>query len=327
MFLNVITIASFFALALITFLVFQAFARRRAAEEKSRGRSQAPSPLASAMAGIVPQPAGEIETIRKELMQAGRYQATALTDYLATRNTALVLILLAGGTAAVLAEPGSGLPQLVLIVTAGLAVVAYGVPRFLLSRQAKRRVTQIERGLPDALDLIRMCLTGGLPLRDAMERVSGELRLSHPHLATEFDIIRRHADANSMGKALRNFAERIDTPDVRALSALVTQTERMGTHVAAAVAEFADGIRRNYRQRAEEQAGKTSIALLFPVIFCLMPPILVLMAGPPVLRLRNFIIEENAPGGVLNPDLSVLDQPIDSTPADQPPQPSGPIER
>jgi tight adherence protein C len=320
MFINVITIASFFAIGMITFLTLRGFARRGGAVgNDAAGRSPAPGPLASAMAGIVPQPAGEIEAIRKELLQAGRYQATALIDYLAIRNSLVVLILIVGGAAAVLAEPGSGLPPLVLAVTAILAVVAYALPRFILLRQAKRRVTQIERSLPDALDLIRMCLTGGLPLRDAMARVSGELRLSHPHLATEFDIIRRQADANSMGKALRNFADRIDTPDVRALSALVSQTERMGTHVASAVAEFADGIRRNYRQRAEERASKTSIALLFPVIFCLMPPILILMAGPPVLRLRNFIIEENAPGGVLNPDISILDAPIDSTPADQSP--------
>ena len=80
----------------------------------------------------------------------------------------------------------------------------------------------------------------------------------------------------------------------------MTQTDRMGTHVAAAVADYADGVRRAARQRAEERANKTSIRLLFPVILCLAPPIYVLLCGPPVLKLRNFLIEGHKPGGVLD---------------------------
>jgi tight adherence protein C len=103
-----------------------------------------------------------------------------------------------------------------------------------------------------------------------------------------------------MTKALKEFARRMNAPDVNALASLVSQSERTGTHVASAVTEFADSIRRQFRQRAEERASKTTIRMLFPVIFCLAPPVFILLLGPPVLQLRNFVRQANAPGGVLN---------------------------
>jgi tight adherence protein C len=90
------------------------------------------------------------------------------------------------------------------------------------------------------------------------------------------------------------------TPDVNALASLVTQTERTGTHVATAVTEFADSVRRQFRQRAEERASKTTIHMLFPVIFCLAPPVFILLLGPPVLQLKNFVDRAHTPGGLLN---------------------------
>lgn len=103
-----------------------------------------------------------------------------------------------------------------------------------------------------------------------------------------------------MSKALKEFARRMNATDVNALASLVSQTERTGTHVATAVTEFADSVRRQFRQRAEERASKTTIRMLFPVIFCLAPPVFILLLGPPILQLRNFVRDANAPGGVLN---------------------------
>ena len=146
-----------------------------------------------------------------------------------------------------------------------------------------------------------MGLAGGLPLRSALERVSEEIVLFHPDIAVEFEIIRRHADADTMAGALRQFAARIDSPDVNALAALVAQSDRLGTHAGVAVTEYADSVRLASRQRAQERASKTSIRLLFPVVLCLAPPIYILLMGPPILQLRNFIIEGHRPGGILEP--------------------------
>ena len=155
-------------------------------------------------------------------------------------------------------------------------------------------------------DIIMMCLTGGLPLRDALQRVSQEIKFTNRDIAIEFEIIRRHADADTMANALRQFASRIDTPDINALATLVSQTQRMGSHIATAVCDYADSVRRARRQRAEEEANKTSIRMLFPVLLCLAPPIYILLMGPPLLQLRNFVTKEHQPGGALEPDIPGL---------------------
>jgi tight adherence protein C len=223
-----------------------------------------------------------------------------MVEFLATRNLLLIAAIVVGGSLAVAVDPGSTLPKTILIVTGVVAAVIYAVPRWLLHAQAQGRLGRIQRGLPDALDIIRMCLTGGLPLRDSLQRVSQEVDFFHPDVAVELEIVRRHAEADTMAKALKEFARRMNAPDVNALASLVSQTEKTGTHVATAVTEFADGIRRQFRQRAEERASKTTIRMLFPVIFCLAPPVFILLLGPPVLQLRNFVKQAHAPGGVLN---------------------------
>jgi tight adherence protein C len=201
---------------------------------------------------------------------------------------------------ATLAPPGSNIGP--TLIGAGLitAMLGYGLPRLLLGSQAKARVDRIQKGLPDALDIVHMCLSGGLSLRDSFARVSQEIEFFHPEIAIEFEVIRRQSEADTMSKALRNFADRIDTPDVTALASLVTQADKLGTHVAEAVTEFAVGVRRSFQQNAEERANKTTIKLLFPVVLCLAPPIYILLMGPPLLQMRDFITEGNQPGGILD---------------------------
>jgi tight adherence protein C len=148
--------------------------------------------------------------------------------------------------------------------------------------------------------MITMCMTGGLPLQHSLARVGTELEATHPDLACELRITGRQMDVGSLGQALRQFADRIDTPDVQSLAAMVNQTERQGTSVAAAFHEFADGVRRARRQRAEEHASKTTVKMLLPIVFCLAPPIYMLLLTPAVIELRAFVLQENRPGGVLS---------------------------
>jgi tight adherence protein C len=212
----------------------------------------------------------------------------------------VIAVIVVGGSAAVAANPGTDLPQSLLIVTGLTAVAAYVAPRLVLHVQAMKRLDSIQRGLPDALDIIRMCLTGGLPLRDCLVRVSREVEFFHPDVAIELEVVRRHAEIDTMAKALREFSHRMNAPDVNALASLVTQSERTGTNVAVAVTEFADSIRQQFRQRAEERANKTSIRMLFPVILCLAPPIFILLLGPPALQLRTFLNAARNPGGIMD---------------------------
>jgi tight adherence protein C len=263
---------------------------------------------------VIPQPAREIESLEQDLKRAGFYGKSAAVEFRATRNFIVLGLLISGLGMAVAARPGSALPRPLLIATGLCAVAAYALPRFLLHLQAKRRLDGIQRGLPDALDIIRMCLTGGLPLRDCLDRVAQEVEFFHPDVAVELEVVRRHADIDSMGKALREFSRRMNAPDVNALASLVSQTERTGTNVAVAVTEFADGIRRQFRQRAEERAGRTTIRMLFPVILCLAPPVFILLLGPPALQLKTFLQDARNPGGVL--DTANYGETMTSTPSE-----------
>ncbi len=253
------------------------------------------------LAGSIPVSQVELDALSQDLKRAGYYGTDAAVEFLAARNFIVVGTLILGATAAVVADPATQLPYTIGIASLVAATFCYVLPRWLLHIQANRRLQRIQTGLPDALDIIRMCLTGGLPLRDSLARVARDIEFFHRDIAVELEVVRRHAEAVTMQRALKEFARRMNAPDVNALSTLVSQTELIGTHVATAVTEFADTMRRQYRQRAEERANKTSIKLLFPVILCLAPPVFILMVGPPVLQLRNFIRDAHGTGGVLNP--------------------------
>ncbi|MDA0590959.1 MAG: type II secretion system F family protein [Planctomycetota bacterium] len=262
-------------------------------------RANRPGWFRRSLAEVLPQPKDEVERVGQDLKRAGFYGANAVIEFRSTRNLLVLAIVVMGVGSAVAARPGTDLPRNLLIVSLCAAAVAYVGPRFVIHLQAMKRLNSIQRGLPDALDIIHMCLTGGLPLRDSLARVSKEVEFFHPDVAVELEVVRRHAEMDSMAKALREFSRRMNAPDVNALATLVTQSERTGTNVAVAVTEFADGIRRQFRQRAEERAGKTSIRMLFPVILCLSPPVMILLLGPPVLQLRDFLQNSRKPGGVL----------------------------
>lgn len=301
---NILTVIAYFATTLVVYLFGMTIvrSRRRVCNvldlEKKIGLGR-PGWWRVNLAGAIPVPETEYDSLTQDLKRAGFYGNNAIIEFLYTRNFLVLGMLFGGGLLAVLAAPGTPLPRTILIVTVVVTGLAYVIPRALLKGQANRRLNRILKGLPDALDIIRMCLSGGLSLRDSLQRVSREIEVFHPDISVELEVVRRHADADSMAKALKEFAKRMNTPDVSALANLVTQSERTGTHVAVAVTDFADGIRRQFRQRAEERANKTSVKLLFPVILCLAPPVFVLLLGPPVLQLRSFFRDAHKPGGVL----------------------------
>ncbi|MBD3672508.1 MAG: type II secretion system F family protein [Planctomycetaceae bacterium] len=309
MFLNLVAVGTFLIISLTVFLISEAIrnSKRRARSisdlnlsDDHPKRPLAPSAFQRAMAGALPQSAKEIAKIEKDLKRAGYYRPWALIDYLSTRNTLVTMILVGFGILAVLAPPSNGMGPVLIGIGLLTALLGYSLPRLLLSHQALKRITKIHKGLPDALDIVHMCLSSGLSLRDSLQRVASEIEVFNPEIAVEFELVRRHSEADSMAKALSNFADRLDTPDVNALASLVTQSDKLGIHVAEAVTEFAVGVRRTFQQRADERANKTTIKLLFPVVLCLAPPIYILLMGPPLLKMRDFIQEANQRGGVLD---------------------------
>lgn len=256
------------------------------------------------LASIVPQLPAEVEGIKRDLSRAGFYSPSALNEYLGTRNLLLLFVAVSAFGLSWQSQSRPELQRSVILTGWVLGILVFALPRMILRLQANARVARIQKSLPDALDVVTMCLTGGLPLQEALGRVTEEMQYAHPEVATELEIVRKQADANTLSHAMRQFANRIDLPDVRSMAALVSQTERLGTNVATAVREFADSLRRGARFRAEERANKASIKLLFPVILCLAPPVYILLCGPSILQLRQFVMEGNNPGGVLSGGLS-----------------------
>ena len=144
----------------------------------------------------------------------------------------------------------------------------------------------------------------------SLERVGEELAVAHPDLSCELKIIHAQTEAGSLEQALGQFAQRLELPDVIALASLVKNAARLGGNTASAFREYADTVRQSRRQRAEERGNKKQIKLLFPVVLCLAPPVYIMLLGPAVVELRNFLIRENQPGGVLSPSVNIEGAPI-----------------
>ena len=315
---QLIPLLTFVGLALVLFLLGRSFIRVGRARHRD-ALDHAPlvfGVFTTGLAYLLPNSGKRLVTIRRELKQAGYYHPLALEQFLAVRNSLVFgWLILCVTTLLTLFEPGQNPTTLHIGLSIAVLVGCFAVPRLYLQAMAAARVQRIQRGLPDALDMITMCVSGGMTLQSALERVSKEIHTSHVDLVLELEILRRQAEAYSLEHALRQMADRIDIAEVKSLTAIVSHTERLGTNVAVAITEFADSIRRSYRQRAEERGNKNSVKMLLPVALCLAPPIYILLLAPAALEIRDFVVRENRPGGVLN-------QPTDvprATPAPTPP--------
>ncbi len=297
----------FLAVAAFVFAVSWLFVRSGKADRNQvfsggRRRPLIFGSLTGALAGVIPCTATSREEMTKDLRRAGFYQRFAFEEFAALRNSLIVgWVFLIGSIAVVASGPGSDDPTpAILIVGAVGSILFFSLPRMILRSKASARLQEIQFGLPDAIDMITMCMSGGLALEHAVTRVSDELVQTHPALACELRIIGRQTAAGSLDGAMRQFADRIDIPDAQSLAAMACQTAQQGNNVANAFEDFSDGVRRGRRQRAEERGNKASIKLLFPLVFCLAPPVYMLLLVPAAMELKSFVLRENGPGGVLS---------------------------
>ena len=170
-------------------------------------------------------------------------------------------------------------------------VLGFFAPDLVLSYLSSRRQEKIRLALPDALDLLVICMEAGLGIDQAMARVGDEIALSAPALAEEFQIINREQRAGKPRlDAWRSMAERVDLDFVRQFVAMLVQTERFGTPIANALGVYADTMRTRRTQAAEEAAAKTGVKLLFPLLF-IFPSIFVVTLGPAILGLGKMFQE------------------------------------
>jgi tight adherence protein C len=183
---------------------------------------------------------------------------------------------------------GSNLIAAVLVGAVG----GFFLPDMMLSYLVSRRQTNIRLALPDALDLLVICMEAGLGIDQALARVGEEMAVTAPSLAEEFQIISREQRAGKPRlDAWRSMAERLDIDFVRQFVAMLVQTERFGTPVAQALGVFADTLRSRRLQAAEEEAAKTGVKLLFPLVFGIFPSVFVVTALPAIIHLQRVFQE------------------------------------
>ncbi len=259
-------------------------------------------------------PVGEVGMVklRRTMLQAGYYHRRAAEEFLSLRNSGLLSFVILS-VIWVTQQPEDS-PYLASQIFGFLFifVVAYSLPSIVLQSIAKMRTQRIQFALPDAVDLVNMLISGGVPLQQAIERTSCEFKTIHKDLSTELAVLHHQAKTGSMEIALKQFAERVNQPEVISLATIVRHADRLGGNVSRAFQEYADTTRRERRQQAEARGNTASVKLLFPVVFFLAPSIYLLLLGPAALELRDFIQKQGQPGGALSQDLSQASATIDS---------------
>jgi tight adherence protein C len=224
--------------------------------------------------------------LKTRLIHAGFYSPQALPLFLGVK----MLLLVSPGVLVLAAGVLKLVPLSPMWVFAALAAstALMVAPGAWLDYRKGQRQTTLRRALPDALDVIMICLEGGLSLPGAFQRVARELRTAHPLLAAELNIVQRHIQmGRSTGEALREFGYRCDLEEARSLASVVLQSERFGAGLIKSLRVHAEALRIKRIQRAEELAQKAAIKMLLPTILLIFPAIFIVLVGPAAMQIMK----------------------------------------
>jgi len=243
--------------------------------------------LANPLNKILPPSASEARKTQKLLMQAGYRSNEAPIIYRGIHVISMI------GLPALSAVVNTYFANAFSTVVIGMMisfVMGFFLPPFFLKRTIKNRQRDLRWGLADALDLMVVSVEAGLGLNAAMMKVASELKDVHMAVAAEFELanleIRVGRDRD---EALRNLAERTGVDDLRSLVAMLIQTDKFGTSIAKGLRVFSDSLRTKRRQRAEQEAQKAAVKLLFPLACFLFPTLFIAILGPAALNLMDVL--------------------------------------
>ncbi|MEG9431148.1 type II secretion system F family protein [Terriglobus sp. ADX1] len=224
------------------------------------------------------------EQSREKLEAAGLRTSMQMDTYALVQGVAPLVGLFAGTFV-----PGNKLLACVTLAAAG-----YLGPDIWLRRRIRLYKERILQSLPDALDLLNICVEAGLGLDQAMLRVSEELALSHPELHTEFQRVQlEQRVGGGRMDAWKRFAERSDVEAVRSFVGMLIQSERFGTPISRSLSRFADDLRMQRKQGAEEAAAKTRVKIVFPLVFFIFPCLFLVLLAPAIISLFGIFKDLN----------------------------------
>lgn len=229
-------------------------------------------------------------TLLRRLSRAGFYHPLAPSRVLNARMACTIV------PPVVLSSVGAlGLLSVNAALLSGCVLGGFGslAPGLWLDRVASRRQMALRNSLPDFLDLMIVCLEGGLSLQETIRRVSEELRLAHPALSEEMRIVQRDIELGAtVDQALKRFALRADYDGVRTLSTFIRETQRFGTNITEALRSHADGLRAQREQAAEEAAQKAAVKILLPTILLIFPAVFIVLVGPAAVQIYTSFGQE-----------------------------------
>ena len=232
---------------------------------------------------LQPKTEGDVSKLRLKLANAGFRNEAASSVYLGLKFIGLIIGFVLG-SGAMLAT--YGMTQKALVITVLIAGGCFYLADVILFFIIRKRKQAIFLGLPDALDLLVVCVEAGLALDQAMRKVSEEMAHTNPVIAEEFGLANFHIQ---MGRAradvLHELGLRTGVNDVRSLAAILIQADKLGSSIAQALRVQSDSMRVRRRQLAEEKAAKTAVKLIFPLVIFIFPGIFVVLVGPAAITM------------------------------------------
>lgn len=224
------------------------------------------------------------DKLEMELARAGYHDAAAVPIYFGAK-TLLLVIGLAGALPVSMLDVA---PLLKVVLVVGLAAGLSFLPNLVLQIRREQRKNAMRRHLPDAIDLLEICVSAGMGLGAAWNSVAEEIRHVCPVLADEMALTTLETHLGEpTAAAMRHMAERTNVQEVSSLTATLIQSERFGTGIAEALRVFAQAMREERSQRAQEAAEKMAVKLIFPMVLFIFPAVVIVMAGPAFLKLSG----------------------------------------
>ncbi len=231
--------------------------------------------------GILPKSKAEVSAVQLRMVRAGYRKDSAVQIFYGTKFLLMVVFVVL----AVVTGLASLNYLIVILVALALGFLA---PDFWLGRQISKRQKQIRLGLPDLLDLLIVCVEAGLSLDQATSRTTEELDKSHSVISDELGMVVLEQRAGRPRiDAWKNFAERTDVSSVRNVVSMLVQSEQFGTSIAKTLRVHSETLRTQRVQQVEEQAAKTSIKMLIPLVLLIFPSIFLVTLGPAVILMME----------------------------------------
>lgn len=259
----------------------------RPAEEWLNRMASATRPLAKLS---VPDTGYESSALRRRFMNAGIRSATAPLTYFGVKTVlalGLPMLSFIGLTVARVQFQGAGM----LIALLLASTIGYYLPNYVLARLVAWRQREIFENFPDALDLMTVCMEAGLGTEAAMNKVAEDVVHKCPALSEELRLVNLELRAGSpRDRALRNLAMRTGVEEVEGFVTMIIQADRFGTSIAQSLRVHSDTVRTRRRQKAEETAAKIPLKLLFPLIFCIFPALMLVIIGPAVIQMIRVVL-------------------------------------